>query len=310
MDGEEQTRGQDAAAVAHHVTFVPVDLKVNIFTGMTSSPNDPSVEEWVADMASMLKTWNTPKEQQPQLLLRYLAGEAKREILVMGEEERSQAANIFARLLEVYGDKVSAATLLEAFHGRRQRPAESIREFALALQEILGRLSRRDPGAVNRPDQLLRDRFLTGLHNPEVQRMIKMELRRRPEMTFRDVMGEALHLMSDQELCAGVHVAKASPASPPHSEMESLKSALEETIKQQREMASIMAAMRSELEGIRLGNVHQARRPRRQPQWDESGNPICLRCDQPGHMARECPRRRPTAAGTSAPSPSVRPALN
>ena len=310
MDGEDQAAGPGTAAMAHRMAFIPVDLKVNIFTGMKSSPNDPSVEEWVADMASMLDAWNTPKEQQSQLLLRYLAGEAKREVLVMKEEERRQAANIFARLREVYGDKVSSASLLQMFHGRQQKPAESIREFALALQEILGRLSRRDPGAVNRPDQLLRDRFLTGLHNMEVQRMIKMELRRRPEMTFRDVMGEALHLMSDQELCAGVHVAKASPASPPPSEMESLKSALEETMKQQREMAGMIASMQSELKELRLGHAHQPRESRRQPQWDESGNPICLRCDQPGHMARECPRRRPTAAGTSAPSTSARPALN
>ena len=311
MDGEDQEEGQGAAAMAHHVTFVPVDLKMNIFTGTRSSPNDPSVEEWVTDMVTMLKTWNTPKVQQPQLLLRYLAGEAKREILVMREEERSQAANIFARLTEVYGDKVSSATLLQMFHGRQQKPAETIREFALALQELLGRLNRRDPGAINRSDKLLRDRFLTGLRNSDVQRMLKMELRRRPEMSFRDIMSEALHLASDQEVSAGLNVTRAAPELPEAqspSVIESLQAALGETIKQQREMAGMMAAMRTQLDVMRLGRSHQARRPRRQPQWDEAGNPICLNCDQAGHIARECPQRRPSPRQSQHQGPPMPPA--
>ena len=112
-------QGVAQAPVAHHVTFVPVDLKVNVFTGMKLSPNDPSVEEWVADMVSMMKAWNTPQDQQPQMLLKYLSGEAKRVVQVMAAADQRNSQTILNRLLEVYGDKTPTTTLLQRFHSRR-----------------------------------------------------------------------------------------------------------------------------------------------------------------------------------------------
>ena len=147
------------------------------------------------------------------------------------------------------------------------------------------------------PDLLLRDRFVAGLKNGDVKRMVKMEVRKRPDMTFDDVRKEALFLSADRadqgEDLVEVNVSSAVSASSGSPSLKSLQTTLEETVKQQREMAEMMAAMRLELSQLRSAPATQNRRPRRQPQWDKEGNPICLICNQSGHMARDCPQRRP-----------------
>ena len=296
MQGEDVVGGQGVAQapVAHHVTFVPVDLKVNVFTGMKLSPNDPSVEEWVADMVSMMKAWNTPQDQQPQMLLKYLSGEAKRVVQVMAAADQRNGQTILNRLLEVYGDKTPTTTLLQRFHSRRQGDGESEREFSLALQEIAGKIRKRDPESFPKPDEMLRDHFVQGLRNKDILRALKSNLRGRPEASFEDVHSEALHQMTDYEESIGVHAVNVAPVQSP-SLMTTLQTTLEETVKQQREMAQMMAAMRMELNQLHFGasSYNYTRPPRRQPRWDEQGNPICFKCDKPGHMARECPQRRP-----------------
>ncbi|XP_038061397.1 uncharacterized protein LOC119732083 [Patiria miniata] len=247
-------------------------------------------------MRALLQTWNTPPHQQSQVLIKYLGGEAKREVLVMPEEERQQANDIFARLHETYEDKVPAATLLQMFHSRRQKSTETIREFSLALQEILGRLKQRDPEALIRPDLLLRDRLVAGLANRDVQRILRMEIRRTPDISFREVTREALHLSADRadtqkDSSAGVNASSAVSAQSPS--LRTLQTAPEETVKQQREMSEKMADMKLELTQLRSASASQNRRPRRQPRWDEQGSPICFICDRSGHMARDCPQRRP-----------------
>ena len=42
-----------------------------------------------------------------------------------------------------------------------------------------------DTEAVTRPDRLLRDRFVAGLADGNVQRIVRMGVRKRPEMDIR-----------------------------------------------------------------------------------------------------------------------------
>ena len=313
MEGRDAVEDGEAAQTpaAHHVSFIPIDLKVAVFMGRKLTVNDPTVEEWVADMRSLLQTCRTPPHQQSQVLLKYLGGEAKREVLVMAEEERHRASDIFARLLEVYGDKVPATTLLHLFHSRRQQSGESIREFSLALQEILGRLKQRDPEVIVRPDQLLRDRFVAGLSDTDVQRTMRMEVRRTPDLSFREVTKEALHLSADRRDLqegspTGVHAASAVVDQSPS--LRTLQSTLEETVRQQKEMAEMMANLKLELAQLRSTPATQGRRPQRQPCWDEQGRPICFICNKSGHMARECPQRRSPPSQSQHQGPPMPPA--
>ena len=209
--------------------------------------------------------------------------------------ERGDSRTVMERLIKIYGDKTPTSSLLQQFHCRQQRETETVREFSLALQEIVGRLKRRDPDAVAKPDEMLRDRFVLGLRDGDIRRAIKVDLRRKPDLKFEDVRSEALHLAADQGESAAVNVASVVPIPSP-SIVKALQTTLEKTVQQQQEMSEMMAVMRLELAQLRLAPTTpttQYRRPRRQPQWDDQGNPICLTCNQSGHMARDCPQRRP-----------------
>ena len=184
---------------------VPFDFRVNMFAGTRQSVNDPTVEEWVNDVKCLFKSWQTPADQQPQLLLKYLSGEANREVLIMEVAERVDSRTVMERLIKIYGDKTPTSSLLQKFHCRQQRETETVREFFLALQEIVGRLKRRDPDAVAKPDEMLRDRFVLGLRDGDIRRAIKVDLKF--DLKFEDVRSEALHQAADQGESAAVNVA-------------------------------------------------------------------------------------------------------
>ena len=175
----EAAADEGAAApvpAVQQVAYVPFDFRVSTFTGTQRSVNDPSIEEWAGDIRSLFKSWGTPADQQPQLLMKFLAGEAKREVQVMDPADREDSNNILQHLVKIYGEKTTTSSLLQRFHSRSQRGTETLREFSLALQEIMCKLRKQDPEAVPKADQLLRDRFICGLADIDVQRALRMEV--------------------------------------------------------------------------------------------------------------------------------------
>ena len=74
-----------------------------------------------------------------------------------------------------------------------------------------------------------------------------------PEASFEDAHSESLHLTTDYEESVGVHAAKVTPTQSP-SLMKTLQTTLVETVRQQREMAQMMAAMGLELNQLRFGS--------------------------------------------------------
>ena len=296
MNGEMAAGGgAEVAPAINQVAYVPFDFKVGVFVGRPQSPNDPHVEEWARDIKSLFKSWQTPADQQSQLLMKYLSGEAKRVVMVMEPVDREDSQVVLERLLEVYGDKTPTSSLLQIFHSRKQRREETVKEFSLALQEIAGRIKKRDPEALAKQDEMLRDQFVHGLQNQDVLRSLRSALRQKPTLKFSDVLAEAIHLTADHEESVNVRTVESRLENPqPPALLKTLQDVVQRTVEQQREMAEMMSTMRKELNQLCISSPRGSyqKRPRRQPRWDDQGNPICLNCDKPGHMARECPEDR------------------
>ncbi|KAJ8039257.1 hypothetical protein HOLleu_16913 [Holothuria leucospilota] len=111
-----------------------MDFKILIFCGVKQSPNDPSFLEWKAEVETAFKMWRIPPEHRVELLLRYLGGEAKRELLV--SRRKKTLSDVFQYLEGIYGGQIELTALLSKFYARTQVASETMRSYALSLQEL------------------------------------------------------------------------------------------------------------------------------------------------------------------------------
>ena len=148
-------------------------------------------------MGAMLRAQRWSDEQQCDFLLSALEGEPRREILILEQTERDTPDKIFLQLQELYGDKMSVGALRAMFYDCRQRPEESMRAYILRLRELSQRLRSREPRDRRLSDLHLRDQFVLGIREVEIQRNLRRLLRHDDTLSFEQLRTEALHLEGD-----------------------------------------------------------------------------------------------------------------
>ena len=80
--------------------------------------------------------------------------------------EATTAAEVLAILKETFGDQ---RDLLTTFHSRRQGICERVVEYAQSLVMLSIKVNEAKAGTVN--DEMLRDRFVDGLHPPSLRHL-------------------------------------------------------------------------------------------------------------------------------------------
>lgn len=268
-------------------------------------PNDDvKFSDWKEQIRGLLGSQELAEARKVEIVLGALAGEAKRQVTVLEEDERDRAEKIFLYLDSLYGDRTPTPVLRSQFFSCVQRPDETVPSYILRLRELYCRLRRHDPdGAPS--DTVLRGQMLMGLREGSLAQALKIYARRNPEETFAALRQEALLLDAEhgnpqpEVTCASVN----NPCVPPHSQdtswKETLKREIMEDVKLQ--MTGLTQELLKEIKPLlQPASVPprpptQFRRERRQPtpqtnRWDEQGRPICRQCGQAGHIARFCRR--------------------
>ena len=166
-------------------------------------------------------------------------------------------------------------------------------------------------------DEMLRSQLVAGLRPGPVQVELQKLLRRDPTLKLADVSSEAKAVEQEQDHHAEEDSARRTFISPPapvpvkyvdewrevrealkaevlakvKEQMSTLKEGILREIRQQfRETQRPQPGPRGGPNRSNWGN--QGRRRERPLRWDDQGQPICLRCDRPGHMQRDCPQRQ------------------
>lgn len=154
--------------------------------------------EWQSNMQAILRAQVWTEAQQCDFVLSTLEGEARREVLILEENERATPAVIFWFLNELYGDREFVGSLRSLFFDCRQKPAETVRAYALRLRELGKRLHTRDPQTPERMDVQLRDQFVSGLQPGAIRSGVRRQLRETPDLTFARIRQLALDMEMDQ----------------------------------------------------------------------------------------------------------------
>lgn len=288
-------------------------------------------EDWIREVRKALVGQPLTPKEQVTWVYDLLDGEAKREVTFSLDLEQVCVEDIFTVLLEHFGCDQSYVAIQQQFFHRRQGEKETLREFTQALVTLLQQLQKKDPRVVPLPDMVLRDTFVENIFNTKLHQELTQVLRAHPEHTFREVRDIALRWERRQVVLgatrcrpdptkgtspATVCVATVDPAttSATSKEIEECREALR---KQQQQLDLILQKLT-----ISVGAPWDAPppllprpAPRQRPlPFQPDGTPICLRCREPGHMARHCPRgtnnHRPTTTATAGRDPAPRPAEN
>ena len=270
--------------------MVPRDRKCPMFNGKLGI----GIAEWTEEIRACMRVRHLSVTDQALFLCDHLEGEARAEIRFRSITKRGDPAKILAILRELYDGAQSCVTLQQTFFSRKQQDGATLQEYSLALMALMEQVERCAPDGIPNAGDLLRDQFVERVLDSSLRRTLKQYVRSRPTVSLLDVRGEAIRweregqpsgfrgrsnsLPSAYGLQYGVQGDShpRHPIVPPRSEMSDLMELLKRQQAQLDQLTQTVAALQT---------------PRPPGNFFHNGPLICRRCQQPGHIAREC--RRP-----------------
>lgn len=310
--GDNGSGSSGQTARREQALYLPRERKCHKFSGSTAA-GSLAVEEWIEEAQSCIRSRFMSDLEKALFLFDHLEGEARNEIKYRPTTVREDPQAIINVLKEVYGCSRSYVFWQQQFFDRKQRENESLFEFSHALMELIDRVKLSKTDAISNPDIVLRDQFCENVCDPMLRRELKRVVRANNALTLLDVRKEAIRWVEEGQANRDrshrapgknneVHVAAQCATSAAQSaEFSELK---ELVIKQQAQLDMLTKRF------VQSGGTPQAPQSYRGGRFKRApdGRPICLRCEQPGHIARFCRNNPVSRNGGPAPlQPSTDP---
>ena len=185
--------------------------------------------------------------------------------------------------------------------------------LTLALQQ--------SPNAVADTQLALRDQFIEGVRDSTLRRELRRFIRERPRSDLFVVREEALmwtledhprssNVARNRNLAVGGPEEGSGRVNLTSNVPIDMTMALQDVVKiiaqQGKAIGELTNAVRElSLQTAGAEGGSKGDRPRVKPKYTNDGQPICLRCEGVGHMARQCPTRGPGSQSTVTRSPAV-----
>lgn len=274
-----------SGSASERFVFVPRERRCPRFNGRTGI----SIDEWVEEAQACMRTRNIPLTEQAFFLYDNLEGEARDEIKYRSSADRSNPDLIISALRELYGCADSYVALQEAFFSRRQHEGETLLEFSLGLMSLLDKVKSQAPHAIPNSDIVVRDQFVEYVSDSALRRELKQLIRQKPTATLLDIRGEAIRWEREGmpggargrsqsvPLVSGIQYGVRGGSDLDRGVQLSEFIELRELLRQQQCQIDQLTRAVSRNQNV---HVHD-HSPRSNPI-------ICRRCQQPGHIARNC----------------------
>ena len=207
------------------------------------SGDDLKYQDWKAQMQGLLGSQELAEASKVGIVLGALAGEAKRQVSVLEDNEKNEVRQIFYYLDSLYGDRTPIPVLRSQFFSSSQKPNETVPSFILRLRELCCRLRRHNPRDAP-SDDALRDQLLLGLCEGPLAQALKVYARRNPDEGFAAIRQEALQLEAEygrSQPEGTCHLVSGSQVPPNQPQAEGWK----ETLKRE-----IMDDVKSQMQGL------------------------------------------------------------
>ncbi|KAK7921991.1 hypothetical protein WMY93_008893 [Mugilogobius chulae] len=273
-----------------HLVFVPRDRKCPMFRGRLGL----GLGEWLEEAEACMRSRHLAAADKAFFLFDHLEGEAREEIKYRSEQERRDPDKIISILQELYGCTESYVALQEAFFSRRQQEGETLLEYSLALMSLMEKVKSRAPNDIPNSEELLRDQFVEHVLDGALRRELKQYVRQNAEATLRDVRGEAIR-WEREGLPAGVR-GRSNSVPSAFGIQYAVRGGYQQSGQnlQASEVSELKELLRRQQEQLDKLTQSFARlqTPYQRGRSPRPGPIICLRCQKPGHIARECDGER------------------
>lgn len=277
--------------------FIPRERRCPKFSG-SATAGALSVEEWIEEAKSCIRATHMSNFDKALFLFDHLEGEARNEIKYRPIATRENPESIIEVLREVYGCAKSYVHWQQRFFNRKQKDNETLFEFSRALMEMLDKVKQSNEGAIRNPDIVLRDQFCENVCDPMLRRELKRLVRTDSGLNLLAVRKEAIRWVQEGQsnrdrsyrapgASSEAQVVSQCVTAPQSSEFIELKDLV---LKQQAQLDMLVRQLGHHSGRSQPPLPHRGGRYKRAP----NGQPICLRCDQPGHIARYCQAVPPT----------------
>lgn len=162
-------------------------------------------------------------------------------------------------------------------------------------------INRRNPTAVPNSDHLVRDQFVEHVRDSMLRRELKRSLRLNPNSSFLDIRSEAIRWVEEgehvgaprarayscdtqAEVVGECKVDSQTVITKPSNDWVELK----ETLSKQQAQLDILLKHFALINTQPQPTMAGTSRPAKTYRYDPTGRPICLKCNQAGHIARFC----------------------
>lgn len=272
--------------------YLPRERRCPKFSGSTAA-GSPSVEEWIEEAESCIRLRYMSELDKALFLYDHLEGEARNEIKYRPSAVRENHVQIMTVLKEVYGCSKSYVHWQQRFFDRKQRENESLFEFSHALMELMEKVKQSKESAITNSDIVLRDQFCENVRDHMLRRELKRLVRANEGLTLLDIRREATRWVEE-----GQSSRDRGPRAPGRTSEPIYTSQCESALTQTSEIAELKEIVLKQQAQLDLLVKHlghppskpQASQPYRAGRFKRTpdGQPICIKCDQPGHIARYC----------------------
>ncbi|XP_016371111.1 uncharacterized protein LOC107710775 [Sinocyclocheilus rhinocerous] len=285
--------------------YIPREKQIVPYCG-DASKDCQTVDEFIEELERVIHVRGLSEEDQVDFILSHLRGSALDEVkLCMGGED-AQPRELFAYLRAAFREKRTTPQLLHAFYARKQLEGEDLREYSHALSTMLNAALQQSPNAVQDVQVALRDQFVEGVRDSILRRELRKIVRDRPRVTLFEVREEAL-LWCAEDRPRGAGIARSryllglgveegtGSQNVGASSSGDLNAVLQEVVKAVVQQGKAIGELTNAVRNLTTQRVSSSlERPQRatvRPRYTWDGQPICLRCEAVGHIARQCTAR-------------------
>lgn len=203
--------------------------------------SDCDVSDWVRTVQAHVESRFKEEKERTSFVLEHLSSAARTEVrFELGE--KSSSGEILDFILTSFGVKDTVIELQRTFYNREQRPEETLREYMLALMEIMNTILLKEKSFTKERSKMLKFKFAEGVMDVSLRRELKRLNEERESLSANELRQHATAWMESSSPVAPVSAVSAASSASVNGDLLSRLSAQERQLREVTELLKNLKA--------------------------------------------------------------------